>query len=165
MVPITPNKLSGDILEAYHRNYLSGPELSEWAEALILAGYDSDAINEALANPDSHWQELPELFKRICRDVGLSPDVSIDTEQVKKEAMIEEFRCGHRRGAELFQRFDDLRQRAGFAEPIHFRLMQDNPDETNDSGYYTDSMSHGPELEAMVVDALRSIGIIRADKQ
>ncbi len=158
-VPITPGLLTGDILEAQHRGYLQAAELSEWAEALILAGYDSESITEALGNPDMHWQEMPRIFSEICRDVGLSPEVSAEIESLKQQVMVEEYRHGQRQGTELFQRFDDLRKRAGFPEPIHFRLMEDNADGSNDSGYYSDSNQHGPELESLVAKALEKLGI------
>ena len=158
-VPITPGLLTGDILEAYHRGYLQSAELSAWAEALIIAGYDSDAVTEALGNPDMHWQEMPRVFSDICHEVGLSSDPETEIESLKQQVMIEEYRHGHRQGAELFQRFDELRKRAGFPEPVHLRLMEDNADGSNDSGYYSDSKQHGPELESLVGKALQKLGI------
>ena len=43
------------------------------------------------------------------------------------------------------------------------RLLEDNPDNTNDSGYYgSESGVRGEELENLAQHYLRGIGIIRA---
>src|SRR5690349_12873263 len=75
-IPITPGKLTGDVLEACHRRYLDGADLSAWADALLTAGFDSDAVIEAVANPDMHWEKVPALFSRMCRELRLSEDVA-----------------------------------------------------------------------------------------
>jgi hypothetical protein len=159
-IPIAPDKLTGDVLEACHRQYLQGADLAAWAEALLTAGFDSDAIIEALANPDMHWQKVPALFARMCREVGLSEDIAIEVEALKQDVMIEEYRRGHRQAAELLHRFDDLRKRIGFPEPIDMRILEDNDDGTNDSGYYgSRSRKHGTELDALVRTILEKVGI------
>lgn len=159
-IPITPGKLTGDVLEACHRQYLKGSDLAEWAEALLTAGFDSEAIIEAVANPDMHWEKVPGLYSRMCREVGLSEDVASEVATLKQKIMIEEYRRGQRQAAELLQRFDDLRKKIGFPEPIHCRIMEDNSDGTNDSGYYTDSRKlHGTHLEAVVRQYLDKAGI------
>ncbi len=108
-IPITPGKLTGDVLEACHRRYLDGRDLAAWADALLTAGFDSDAIIEAVANPEMHWETVPGLFSRMCRDVGLSPDVAAEIGALKQEVMLEEYWRGQRPAAELLHRFDDLR--------------------------------------------------------
>src|SRR5262245_49539498 len=159
-IPITPGKLTGDVLEACHRQYLQGRDLAEWGEALLAAGFDSEAIIEAVANPEMHWEKVPGLYSRMCREVGLSEDVASEVASLKQDVMIEEYRRGQRPAAELMQRFDDLRKRIGFPEPIHCRIMEDNSDGTNDSGYYTDSRRlHGTQLEALVRQYLDRAGI------
>jgi hypothetical protein len=159
-IPITPGKLTGDVLEASHRRYLEGSDLAAWAEALLTAGFDSDAIGEAVANPDLHREKVPALFSRMCHEVGLTPDIGTEVAALKQEVMIEEYRHGHRQAAELLHRFDDLRKRIGFPEPIDLRILEDNEDGTNDSGYYgSQSRKHGPELDAVVRRHLEKAGI------
>lgn len=159
-IPITPGKLTGDMLEAYHHRNLQGSDLAEWGEALLTAGFDSEAIIEAVANPEMHWEKVPGLYSRMCREVGLSNDVASEVVFLKQEVMIEEYRRGQRSAAELMQRFDDLRKRIGFPEPVHCRLMEDNADGTNDSGYCTDSRKlRGTQLEVVVRQYLERAGI------
>lgn len=161
-IPITPGALAGDILEAYQRKYLEGSDLAAWAEALIEQGYAGDAVSDALISEDAHWQEIPVIFAAVCKEIGLGDEPAADIGALKQRAMIEEFRHGHRKAAELFQRFDDLRERAEFAEWIEFRLLPDNPDGSNDSGYYSvPSAMHGVELEQAALDALKRLGIVR----
>jgi hypothetical protein len=117
-IPITPRRLTGDVLEACHRQYLDGSDLAAWAEELLLAGFESDAIIDALGNSEIHWEKVPGLFSRICRDVGLSEDVAGEVDALKQQVMIEEYRHGYRRAAELLHRFDDLRKRVGYPERI-----------------------------------------------
>lgn len=150
-IPITPGKLTGDVLEAFHSRYLDGSDLAAWAEALLTAGFDSEAIVDALANPNLHWERVPTLFLQMCRDIGLSADVVTEIAALKQEVMLEEHRHGYRQAAELLHRFDDLRKRIGFPEPIDLRILEDNDDDTNDSGYYgRETGKHGPELETLV---------------
>ena len=158
-IPITSGKLTGEVLEAYHRQYLSASDLAAWAEALLTAGFESDAIVQAVASPDLHWEKVPALFAAMCRDVGLSRDVQAEAAALKQEVMIEEYRRGHRPATELLHRFDDLRRRIGFPEPIDMRLLEDNEDGTNDSGYYgSQSRKHGRELETLVGKYLDKAG-------
>ena len=74
--------------------------------------------------------------------------------------MIEEYRHGHRQAAELLHRFDDLRKRIGFPERIDMRILQDNRDGSNDSGFYgSESAKHGQALETLVRKYLEKAGI------
>jgi hypothetical protein len=160
MIPITPGKLTGDVLEACHRQYLQGSDLAEWGEALLTAGFESESIIEAVANPDMHWEKVSDLFSRMCREVGLSKDAASEVASLKQEVMIEEYRRGQRSAAELMQRFDDLRKEIGFPEPVHCRIMEDNADGTNESGYYIDSRNlHGTQLETLVRQYLERAGV------
>ncbi|MEQ1904924.1 MAG: hypothetical protein ABL888_12125 [Pirellulaceae bacterium] len=159
-IPITPGKLTGDVLEACHRRYLDGADLSGWAEALLIAGYDSDAIIEAIGNPGMHWERVPAVFSRMCSEVGLSEDVANEIPTLKEEVMIEEYRQGHRQAADLLHRVDDFRKRIGFPETIEVRIMEDNDDGTNDSGYYgSQSRIRGTELEALARRHLERDGV------
>jgi hypothetical protein len=159
-IPITPDKLTGDVLEAFHRRYLDGADLAAWAESLLTAGYDSDAIIEAVANPDMYWEKVPGVFSRMCHEVGLSENVSSEVAPLKEAVMIEEYCRGHRQAVELLHRFDELRKRIGFPEPIDARIMEDKDDGTNDSGYYgSKSRKRGPELEALARRQLEKAGI------
>lgn len=159
-IPITPEKLTGDVLEAAHRRYLDGADLAAWAEALLNLGIESSAIVEAVGNPDMHWQRVDPLFSRMCQDIGLSNDVSMEIPSLKQEVMIEEYRRGYRQAGELLHRFDDLRKRIGFPEPLELRILEDNDNGTNDSGYYgIESRKYGAELDAMARRYLANAGI------
>jgi hypothetical protein len=159
-IPITPRRLTGDVLEACQRQYLNGSDLAAWAEELLLAGFESDAITYAVGNPAMHWEKISGLFSRICRDVGLSEDVADEVDALMQQVMIEEYRHGHRRAAELLHRFDDLRKRVGYPERIDMRILVDNQDGTNDSGFYgCQSGKHGHALETLVCEYLENAGI------
>jgi hypothetical protein len=96
----------------------------------------------------------------MCRDVGLSQDVAAEVSGLKQQVMIEEYRRGHRQAAELLHRFDDIRKRIGFPKPIEMRILEDNEDGTNDSGYYgIESRKHGPELQSLARKYLDTAGI------
>ena len=147
-IPITPNFLTGDVLEAFHRKYLDGSDLASWSEDLLTAGFSSDAIIEALSDPEMHWQTVPIIFSKICFDIGLSTNVAKEICSLKRATMLEEYRHGHRQALEMLHRFDELRIDTGFPESIEFRLLEDNSDCTNASGYYgSQSKRFGEELE------------------
>jgi hypothetical protein len=100
------------------------------------------------------------LFSRMCRDVGLSDDVANEVDAIKQEVIIEEYRRGHRQATELLHHFDDLRKCIGYPERIDMRLLEDNQDGTNDSGFYgSESGKHGQVLEALARDYLERAGI------
>jgi hypothetical protein len=136
-------------------------------EALLTAGFESDAIIDAAVNPDMHWQRVPALLSRICQDVGLSDDIAVELPHRSRNAplmqsvMIEEYRYGHRQAAELLHRFDDLRKKIGFPEPLELRICEDNDDGTNESGYYgLNSGRHGPEFHEEIRRYLANAGIL-----
>ncbi|OEC32569.1 hypothetical protein A7D25_23420 [Pseudomonas sp. 21C1] len=157
---ITPNCLTGDILEAFHRQYLDGNDLASWSEELLIAGFNSDAIIEAMSNPEMHWPEVPVLFSKICSDIGLSTDVINEIESLKLSTMLEEYRHGYRQALQILQRFEELRVNIGFPEPIEFRLMEDSPNGKNESGYYgIQSKKSGNELEELACKHLDKLNI------
>jgi len=159
-VPITPKKLTGDILHAFYRRYLTGKDLAEWAESLLTAGFDSDAITIALGNPDMHWERVSPLFTSICLDVGLSNDITSEIAGVTKLAMIAECRHGLREPAEILWRFDDLRRQIRFPEMIEFKLLDDNAEGKNDSGFYgIESRKHGKALDQHIRECMAKAGI------
>jgi len=159
-IPITPNYLTGDILEAFHRQYLDGSDLASWSEELLTLGFNSDAIIEALSNPEMHWQEVPVIFSKICSDIGLSADVVNEVESLKLSTMLEEYRHGYRQALQILHRFDELRVNIGFPEPIEFRLMEDNPNGTNESGYYgSQSKKSGNEFEKLACKHLDKLKV------
>jgi len=161
-IPITPEKLTGDILEAFHRNYLKGSDLADWARVLMFEDFDSNAVIEAFVTTNMHWEKVPIVFSAICREVGLSQDIATEIASVKQEVMIEECRRGLRKAAELFHHFDDLRKRVGFPEMIELRILPDNPNGTNDSGYYgINSRKHGNAFEDSIRDCLTKAGILK----
>jgi hypothetical protein len=165
VIPITPRALTGDVLEAAHRSYLGSSDLANWADALLTAGFDSDAVIDAVGNPDMHWEKVKRLFLAMCRELGLSTDPFVEIETLKQEVMIEEYRRGHRSAGELLWRFDDLRKRIGFPQSVHFRLIEDNDGGTNESGYYIDDKRmHGVKLDEAIRPFLESAGIYRESK-
>lgn len=162
VIPITPGSLTGDVLEAAHRSFLDGKSLADWAEALLTAGFDSDKIIEAVANPDMHWEKVKPLFVAMCRELGLSTDPYAEIEAMKQEVMIEEYRRGHRTAGELLWKFDTLRKTIGFPQSVYCRLIEDNDDGTNDSGFYSDDRQlHGVKLDKAIIPHLERAGIYR----
>ena len=96
----------------------------------------------------------------MCRELGLSRDVTSEVAVVKQDVMSEGYRRGHCRAVELLDRFDDHRERIGFPEPIDVRVLEDDDDGTNDSGYYgSKSRRHGPELETTARKYLQDAGV------
>ena len=56
--------------------------------------------------------------------------------------------------------FDELRKRIGFPQSVHCRLIEDNDDGTNDSGYYSDDKRmHGVKLNEAIRPFLERAGI------
>lgn len=152
--------MTSAVVEAAERKYLDGKDLAAWAEALINAGYDSDAIIEAVGNPDMHWQKVPPLFARICCDLGLSNDIYAEIARIKECVRIEEYRVGQATAAQLIFGMDDFRKRIGFPEQLMLVIQPDNRDGTNDSGYETlHSGLRGPALEAALCKLLENAGI------
>jgi hypothetical protein len=165
VIPLTPGALTGDILEAARNSTLDGSELAEWAEALLAAGFDTDKVIEAVANPDMHWEKVRPLFVGMCRELGLSSDPYAEFEALKQEVMIEEYRRGHRSAGELIWMVDELRKRIGFPQSVHCRLIEDNDDGTNDSGYYSsDKRLNGVKLDEAIRPYLERSGIRREMK-
>lgn len=159
-IPLTSKVLTGDVLESHQCGILTSDDLNAWAEELLLDGRDSDAIVFAAANSDLDWQDVRRLFAAICRDLGLSDNLEDEIESIKRRVWIEEYRQGQRSGSELLHKFDDLRREIGFPEQPYLRLIPDNADGTNDSGYYGgDSWIHGEELELAAQKYLSRAGI------
>ena len=164
VIPITPTKPTSAVVEAFQREYLNGNDLSDWAEALLAAGYDSEAITTALGSAGLHWQRVPAIFWAMCREVGLSEDIGGEVSVVKEEVMIEEYRHGLYSGSGLLFHSDDLRKRVGFPEMIIARINEDAADGTNDSGFYGNSSGMcGEELEGRVRRQLEKVGILRSE--
>jgi hypothetical protein len=161
--PIVSQSLTGEVLDAFHRQYLDASALSNWAIELLAAGYESESIISAAAISEKHWQDVTHLFTAICRDIGLSQDIESEVAAVRREVMIEEYRRGYRQGAELLHRNDDLRKEIGFPEQVVCLLLEDNDDGTNDSGYYDwDHRIHGKELEDSIHVYLRRAGFAQS---
>ena len=155
--------LTGDMLDAAQRNFLDGQMLCDWAEALIINGTETDAIIEALGNPDLHWERINRLFALICEEIGICEELSDDMIHLLfEEAMIEEYRHGYRTAGELLHRNDELRKRIGLPEQVMLRIMEDNDDGTNDSGFYSlHSQQTGPSFDEMMTQYLVRAGINR----
>lgn len=148
---MTSPRRTGDVVEAYLRRTLNATDLAAWGDALLDAGFDSDAIIESVSDPNMHWQKVRSLFERMCRELGLSLNIAENALALSQEVMIAEYRHGLRGASELLHRFDDLRKRIGFPEPIDMRLIPDNADGTNDSGYYSSSSRKcGIQLDAWI---------------
>jgi len=60
----------------------------------------------------------PPLFVLICRQLSISDDIEADAKAAKKQVMIQEYTAGQRTGAELLQRFTELRREIGFPEVV-----------------------------------------------
>jgi hypothetical protein len=130
--------LTADVLHAARHNTLKGQMLCDWAEALIINGIETDTIIEALGNPDMHWERVNRLFDLICEDIGICKEFRTDMIPLLfEEAVIEEYRHGYRSAGELLHRNDNLRKRIGLPEQVMLRIMEDNNDGTNDSGFYS----------------------------
>ncbi len=152
---LTDDPLLGDLLEAAQRNYLDGNDLCAWAEALLNSGIETPVIIEALVSDDLHWQEVPELFSRMCFEMGVCENPYEEIELLKERIYIEEYCNNLRTGSLLLQKFDGLRKRIGFPEMVTTRILPDNPDGTNDSGHYgMDKRCSHEVLENAVVEAL-----------
>lgn len=160
-LPLVAGILTGDTFEAFHRNYLDGQRLADWAVELLTEGFESEAVIRAAGGQDMHWQDVRPTFIAVCRELGVSHDIDDEIALIKREAMIEEYRRGSRQGADLLHRFDDLRREIGFPGQIVVRLLEDNPDGTNDSGYYDwEYRMRGAELEHKIREQLRRAGIV-----
>ncbi len=157
---LTKEPLLGDLLKAAQRNYLSGEQLCAWAEALLNQGIESPSIIDALVSNDLHWQQVPILFSQMCIDLGVCEDPYAAIEQIRQHICIEEYCAGLRSGSSLLHDFDYLRIAIGFPYMITLKIVPDNTDGTNDSGFYgmNSHLSHDV-LEQEVVAALRTFGI------
>lgn len=157
---LTKEPLLGDLFKATQRNYLSGEHLCAWAEALLTQGVESPSIIDALVSNNLHWQEVPTLFSKICEELGVCEDPYVAIEQIRQRICIEEYCAGLRSGSSLLHDFNDLRIAVGFPDMITLRIVPDNTDGTNDSGFYVinSHLSHDV-LEQEVISALRAFGI------
>lgn len=153
--------LTGDVLNRYRRKTLDAGAMSAWAEQLVMEGHESDAILIALGNPDLSWEKVNRCFAQICRDLEISPDIDANIETVVRQTWLDEYRQGQRSGAEVLFSFDDIRQQVGFPNQVTFTLAEDNPDGTNDSGYYSwNKKLRGESLEAVILEHFVKAGLI-----
>jgi hypothetical protein len=152
--------LTGDIIDWYELKILNGEKLSQWAEQLLVAGHDTPEICMAAATPEAHWQDVNRWFVTICRQLGISDDIEHHAKEVVERVMVAEYQAGQRKGADLLQRFNSLRQRIGFPETVMYRLIPDAPDGKNVSGYYSlNSNLTGEELEGEIRPYFEKAGI------
>lgn len=155
--------LTGTILNSYRRRRLTSVELNAWAEQLVKDGHESDAILLTLGNSDLAWEKVDPCFSQICRDLGISQHIDSEVDKVTREVWLDEYDRGLRSGGELLHTFDDLRKEVGIPDQIILRFLEDNPDGTNDSGYYSwDHKLSGDALESFIRDHLARAGLIAA---
>jgi hypothetical protein len=155
--------LTGEIIDWFEMKILNGEKLSQWAEQLLMEGRDTPEICMAAASPDAHWEDVHRWFVTICRQLGISDQIDREAMQVKERVMIDEYRKGLRKGADLLKRFNGLQKRIGFPEIVIYRLMPDARDGTNASGYYSlDSGLTGEQLEQAIRPYFEKAGIYAA---
>jgi hypothetical protein len=152
--------LTGEIIDWFEMKILNGQKLSQWAEQLLVEGHDTRDICMAAASPDAHWEDVHRWFVTICRQLGISDQIDREAMQVKERVMIDEYRQGLRKGADLLKRFNALRKQIGFPELVIYRIIPDAPDGTNASGYYSlDSGLTGEQLEEAIRPYFEKAGI------
>ena len=127
--------LTGDVIHWFDYKILNGDKLSQWAEQLLLDGHDTREIRMAAASPDAHWEDVNRWFVTICRQLRISDDIARDLKQTEERVAMDEYRAGQRKAAYLVWHFRELRKRIGFPEVVVSRIMPDEPDGTNASGY------------------------------
>lgn len=152
-------KLTGDLIEAYHRHYLDAEELSEWATDLLVNGHETESIIMAAACPDLSWEEVGPTFKRILKELEVTADLDSDVEGIKKEVYLSEYRQGLRPGGEVLKKFDDLRREIGFPDMVGFTILGNDYEGNEKAGYHTlDRKLHGEKLEREIRKHLEKAG-------
>ena len=140
--------LTGDLIEAYHRNYLNVEYLNKWAMELLESNYESEAIIIAASCPDLSWQEVISYFKKILEELDITNDIDSDIEKLKQKVVLEEYKLGLRSGGELLSSFDSLRQEIGFYDMVGFTIIGDDYEGEDKAGYHTlDRKLYGEDLE------------------
>ncbi|WP_370979493.1 hypothetical protein [Agaribacterium sp. ZY112] len=156
--PITQRLKLSSIFKAAEKGFLDGKRLSSWAEELLLKGVESDAIIEALASPDMHWQEVKPLFIRICLDIGVSKDPIHEAESIKNWAIIEEYKLGITSAFTVVREIKGMREKIGFPSPVILEIDAS----TGETIYKTEHKSlFGKELEAEIIKHLVQSGITK----
>jgi hypothetical protein len=138
----------GDLIEAYHRNYLDAKDLNEWALALLEAGYEGEAVITAAACADLTWAEVAIYFKRILKELNITDNLEYNIDKVKEEVFLREYILGLRLGGQILQKFDNLRKEIGFYDIVGFTMIGDDYKGKEQSGYHTiDRKLFGEDLE------------------
>jgi hypothetical protein len=140
--------LTGDVIEAYHRNYLNADLLNKWALVLLESGFEWEAIPFAASCPDLSWHEVPVYLRRILRELGVAVDIDDNIEKIKEDVFLQEYQIGKRSEGELLKKFDRLRKEIGFSSMIGFTIVGDEYEGESRSGYHTlDRRLYGEDLE------------------
>lgn len=140
--------LTGDLIEAYHRNYLKIEDLNKWSISLLESGYEGEAVITAASCPDLSWQEVPVYFKKILKELNITDDLDHDIEKLKERIFLEEYKLGLRSGGALLHKVDSLRREIGFYDRIGLTIIGDEYTGTDKSGYHTlDRKLYGEKLE------------------
>ncbi len=140
--------LTGDLIEAYHRNYLKVEYLNKWAISLLESGYEGEAVITAASCPDLTWQEVPIYFKKILKELNITDNLDQNIEKLKEKVFLEEYKLGLRLGGELLSKFDSLRRGIGFYNMVGLTIVSDDYNGPDKSGYHTlDRKLYGEDLE------------------
>jgi hypothetical protein len=153
--------LTGDLIEAYHRQRLTGSQLSAWAVELVVAGKDSESIIRAAANPGLPPEHVGVYFRKILKELQILDHLDDDIAAIKKKVFLEEYRKGLRPGAQVLKIFDDLRREIGFPSQIAHTILGDDYRGNERAGYHTlDRKLHGDLLEKEIRRYLERAGKI-----
>jgi hypothetical protein len=153
--------LTGDLIDAYHRNYLNAEQLNAWAMELLEAGKDSVTIIAVAACSDLPPEQVGVSFKRILNELNVTKDLDSDVGAVKKRVFLEEYQRGLRPGAQVLQKFDDLRREIGFPDMVGFTILGDDYRGSERVGYHTlDRKLYGESLEKEIRRYLERAGKI-----
>jgi hypothetical protein len=149
--------LTGDLIEAYQRNFLNVSDLNIWAVSLLESGYDSEAVLIAASCSDLHWQEVRKYFAKILKELNITENIDENTEKVKEQVFLNEYQMGLRLGGQLLQKFDNLRKEIGFYNMVGFTIAGDEYKGNYNNGYHTlDRKLSGDELEKEIRKHLKN---------
>jgi hypothetical protein len=141
-------ELTGDLIEAYQRDYLEVKCLNEWALSLLESGFEGEAVLTAASCPDLSWQDVRFYFNKILKELKIADDLDQNIEAIKQQVFLDEYKKGLRLGSELLYKFDSLRKQVGFYDMVGFTIIGDDYKGECKVGYHTlDRKLYGEDLE------------------
>jgi len=152
------------ILDLHRRGIAEPSEYGDWAEELLSGGHDGEAIVKLVGlkfagTQDLDWHEPGRLFKAACREAGISNDIDAEIETCFERTIVDAYRQGRISAATLVFDCSALQRRLDLTR-VYLRILEDDPDGTNHSGYHSDDLA-GADLESRLVHELESHGIVR----